>query len=67
MYKIKADPLQVPFIYHSRILELVNLFIAELDSVSMSLKQRLESMFTMEYLFELMGEMDIYSNTGIRP
>lgn len=41
MFKIKSDPVQIPFIYHARILKLMNLFISELDSISTSLKQRI--------------------------
>jgi hypothetical protein len=66
MYKFKSNPVQVPFIYHAKILRLMNLFIAELDSVSTSLKNRIESMFNVEYLIGLMSEGDIYSHFGLR-
>jgi hypothetical protein len=45
---------QVPFLYHAKILKLMNLFIAQLESVSTSLKNRIEAMFPVE----------IYSHTG---
>ena len=66
MYKIRSDPVQIPFLYHCRILKIMNLFIKELDSVSTSLKNRLQAMFSMDYLFELMTDIDIYSNSGIK-
>lgn len=51
MYKLKTDPVQIPFIYHSIILKIINMFISELDFISSSLKNRIESMFQLDYLF----------------
>ncbi len=55
MYKFKPDPVQVPYIYHAKIMKLMNLFVKELDSVSTSLKNRIEAMFGVEYLIGLMS------------
>lgn len=63
--KFKADPLQVPFIYHRYILKLLILLIQELGSAGNALKNRLKEYISLEFIFSFLGEPDIYTNTGV--
>ena len=63
--KFRADPLQVPYIYHQAVLSLVVYLIHNLETSGSFLKNKLKQQLSIDYLFRLMAEPDIYNSTGV--
>jgi len=66
--KTKADIkdiVQVPFIYHIKILGLVCDMVDSLESQSTIIKTKLRNIFDINYLFEILASPDIYSQNDL--
>lgn len=66
MFSIKTECIQVPFIYHMKILGLICDMVETLDSQSTIIKTKLRNTFNLNYLLRILAEPDIYSHTGLQ-
>lgn len=62
MFQIKTDIIKVPFIYHIKILGLINDMVESLDSQSTIIKAKLRNIFSLNYLFRILAGPDIYTH-----
>lgn len=68
MHKIKLDPLQLPILYQEALLSLLELILLEAtESIKNALKLKLTQALRVNYLFEILSQPDVFSNTGIQP
>jgi hypothetical protein len=66
MFAIKIDCVQVPFIYHVKIIGLICDMVNSLDSQSTIIKTKLRNIFNFDYLIQILALPDMYSHTGLR-
>jgi hypothetical protein len=66
MFKLKIDPLQLPILYHQKLLHLFNSILDSTDSIRRSFKIKLGQTFKITYWIEILAEPDIFSNNGIQ-
>lgn len=66
MFQIKTDCIQIPFVYHIKIIGLICDMIESLDSQSTILKTKLRSTFSLSYLFRILAGNDIYTHSGLQ-
>lgn len=66
MFQIRTDSVQVPFIYHIKILGLICDMADSLDSQSTIIKSKLRNVFNFNYLLRILAGSDIYSHTGLQ-
>lgn len=62
---IRKDCVQIPFIYHIKILGLICDMADSLDSQSTIIKSKLRNTFNFNYLIRILAGNDIYSHTGL--
>jgi hypothetical protein len=66
MFQIKTDVIKIPFIYHIKILGLICDMVESLDSQSTIIKAKLRSLFSLNYLFNILSGPDIYTHDGLQ-
>jgi uncharacterized integral membrane protein len=48
MYKFKLQPIQVPYLYHYRFLQMVNILIKQMDLLAVDLSHMVKEMFKID-------------------
>jgi len=65
---MKIDPVQVPIIYHQKLLQLFNIILLNSsDTLKNGFMFKLGQIFKIDYLIEVLALPDIFSNFGVEP
>lgn len=64
-HKIRFDPIQVPVLYHAKLLKLLAVVLAALGNKAAKLRKLLKSFLPPDYLFSLLALDDIFSHQGV--